>query len=76
MTLTAPGSISNSGPKPFSNLFVRIAMDNYNIVQDSLNSYYFEDHSKKNHKKKSHKKYSNLKPKSINEIIMSTGLMD
>jgi hypothetical protein len=46
MALTAPGGISNSSSRPFSNLFGRIAMDNYNILQGSISSYDFYAQSK------------------------------
>ena len=42
MTLTAPGSLSNSGSKPFSNLFGRIAMNNHNILLGSQSQYDWE----------------------------------
>lgn len=74
MTLTAPGSISNSGSKPFSNLFGRIAIDNYNILKGSISSYDYYTQTKKQPKLASNK-YSNLKPKTVSEIIVSTGLI-
>lgn len=73
MTLTAPGGLSNSSSRSFSNLFGRIAMDNYNIVQASQNPYDFYA----NKKSKPHlasNKYPNLKPKSVHQVILSTGL--
>ena len=74
MALTAPGGLTNSSSKPFSNLFGRIAMDNYNIVLASQNPYDFYA----NQKCKPHmasNKYPNLKPKSVSEVIVSTGLL-
>lgn len=80
MALTAPGSISNSSSKPFSNLFGRIAMDNHNILEGSISSYDYYALNKqlnKQHKqtKLPSKKYPNLKPKTLNEVILSTGLI-
>ena len=75
MTLTAPGGISNSSSRPFSNLFGRIAMDNYNILQGSISSYDFYAQSKKKSSFASNK-YPNLKPKSVSEVIVSTGLIN
>lgn len=72
MTLTAPGGISNSGSRPFSNLFGRIAMDNYNIVLESENSYAMAGH--KSQPRKSSKKYPKYTPKSVSEVIASTRL--
>lgn len=66
MALTAPGGLSNSSSKPFSNLFGRIAMDNYNIVIGSQNPYDF--YAKKNLKYASNK-YPKFKPKSTDEIL-------
>lgn len=74
MPLTAPGSISNSGSKPFSNLFGRIAMDNYNIIKASQSTYDYYASLKHNHKRK-HKKCLNFKPKSVNEVLLSTKLV-
>lgn len=74
MTQTAPGRISNSSSKPFSNLFGRIAMDNHNILKGSISSYDYYAQTKKQPKMPSNK-YPNLKPKSINEVIISTGLI-
>lgn len=74
MALTAPGGISNSSSRPFSNLFGRIAMDNYNILQGSISSYDFNSQSKKKSSFASNK-YHNLKPKSVSEVIVSTGLV-
>lgn len=74
MTLTAPGSISNSGSKPFSNLFGRIAMDNLNIVKASQNPYDFYAEQKTQPYLASNK-YPKLKPKSVAEVIISTGLV-
>jgi hypothetical protein len=74
MTLTAPGGISNSSSKKFSNLFGRISMDNYNIIIGSKSSYdYYADLNKKSHK--FFNKYPEYKPKSIEEVIKSTGLI-
>lgn len=73
MTLTAPGGLSNSSSRPFSNLFGRIAMDNHNIVLASQNPYDFYA----NQKAQPHldtNKYPNLKPKSVYQVIASTGL--
>lgn len=73
MTLTAPGSISNSGSKPFSNLFGRIAMDNFNIIKGYQSSYdYYASINSKPHMPSN--KYPNLKPKTIDEVIKSTKL--
>lgn len=74
MALTAPGSISNSSSKPFSNLFGRIAMDNYNILKGSISSYDYYAQTKKQPKFASNK-YANIKPKSVSEVIVSTGLI-
>lgn len=73
MTLTSPSSISNSSSKPFSNLFGRIAMDNYNILKGSISSYDYYASIKKQPKMASNK-YPGLKPKSVDEVIKSTGL--
>jgi len=73
MTLTAPGGLSNSSSKPFSNLFGRIAMDNYNIVLASQNSYDFYANQKAQPHLASNK-YPNLKPKSVYQVIASTKL--
>jgi hypothetical protein len=73
MPLTAPGSISNSGSKPFSNLFGRIAMDNFNIIKAKQNPYDFYANQKSQPHLASNK-YHNLKPMSISEVITSTGL--
>lgn len=75
MTITAPGSISNSSSKPFSNLYGRIAMDNYNILKGSISSYDYYSSIKK-HPKMASNKYPGMKPKSINEVIKSTGLLN
>lgn len=73
MPLTAPGSISNSSSKPFSNLFGRIALDNYNILEGSVSSYdYYAKVKKQPHMPCN--RYPNLKPKSISQIIISTGM--
>ena len=73
MALTAPGGLSNSSSKPFSNLFGRIAMDNYNIVLASQNPYdYYANKKSKPHLASN--KYPNLKPKSVYQVIASTGL--
>lgn len=73
MPLTAPGSISNSGSRPFSNLFGRIAMDNYNIIKASEN--YYPVCTCENIKSyKISLKYSKIKPKTIREVIESTKL--
>ncbi len=73
MTLTAPGSISNSGSKPFSNLFGRIAIDNFNILKGSQSSYdYYTSINTKHHMPRN--KYPNYKPKTVNEVIKSTKL--
>ena len=74
MALTAPGGISNSSSRPFSNLFGRIAMDNYNILQGSISSYDFYASVPKKSSKASNK-YPNLKPKTVSEVIASTGLI-
>lgn len=74
MTLTAPGSISNSGSKPFSNLFGRIAIDNYNILKGSISSYDYYAQLKKQPSMAS-KKYPTYKPKSVSEVIKSTGMI-
>lgn len=72
MTLTAPGALSNSGSKPFSNLFGRIAVDNFNIVLASQNSYdYYAALKSQPHLASN--KYP--KPKSVSEVIKSTGLL-
>jgi len=73
MALTAPGAISNSSNRKFSNLYGRIAMDNYNILKGSISSYDYYASVKKQPKMASNK-YPNLKPKTVNEVIKSTGL--
>lgn len=73
MALTAPGGLSNSSSKPFSNLFGRIAMDNYNIVLASQNPYDFYANQKCQPHMTSNK-YKNFKPKSVHQVIASTGL--
>lgn len=72
MTLTAPGGLSNSGSKPFSNLFGRIAMDNYNIVKASQNPYDY--YANKCYYVPSNK-YPKFKPKSVCEVVKSTRLV-
>jgi hypothetical protein len=73
MTLTAPGSISNSGSKPFSNLFGRIAMDNFNILKGYQSSYdYYASINSK--PRISHNKYPNFTPKTVSEVVKSTKL--
>jgi len=74
MALTAPGGLSNSSSRPFSNLFGRIALDNYNILQGSISSYDYYAQSKKKSSFASNK-YPNLKPKSVSEVIVGTGLV-
>ena len=74
MTLTAPGAISNSSSKPFSNLFGRIAMDNYNILKGSQSPYDY--YASINKKKKPHtNSYHCFKPKNVYEVIKSTSLV-
>lgn len=75
MALTAPGGISNSSSKPFSNVFGRIALDNYNILLGSISSYDYYQIVKKQQNMASNK-YPNLKPKSVNDVIKSTGLVN
>ena len=41
MALTAPGGVSNSSARRFSNVFGRIANDNYNRVIGSESTYEF-----------------------------------
>lgn len=74
MTLTSPSNLSNSYSKNFSNLYGRIALNNYNILKGSISSYDYYDSIKKQPKIVSNK-YPNLKPKSIDEIIKSTNLL-
>lgn len=76
MPLTAPGSISNSGSKPFSNLFGRIAIDNYNIIEESnyAYNYYTNKKSNKTNETKNLPKTKYL-PKTVNEVLISTGLI-
>lgn len=75
MALTAPGGLSNSGSKPFSNLFGRIAMDNLNIVKGSQNSFdYYANLKSQPHL--SSNKYPKLKPKSVNEVVSSCELIN
>lgn len=70
MTLTNPGAISNSSSKPFSNVFGRVAIDNYNILLGSQSLY---DFNAKNNKKQSIGiKYPNLQPKTVYQVIQST----
>lgn len=74
MALTAPGAISNSSSKPFSNLFGRIAMDNYNILLGSQSSYdYYASVKKQPHLASN--KYPKFKPKSVSEVLKSTCLI-
>lgn len=74
MTLTAPGGLSNSSSKPFSNLFGRIALDNYNIVVANQNPYdYYANQKAKLHMTSN--KYPKHKPKSVSEVIKSTTLI-
>lgn len=77
MTLTSPGAISNSGSKPFSNLYGRIAMDNYNIILESQSvwEFYTNDEKNKKNKKNISNKCKKFKPKNVNEVIKSTGLI-
>jgi hypothetical protein len=70
MTLTAPGSISNSGSKPFSNLYGRIALNNYNIIIGSQSSYDFNAKNTKSTKTTKYT-YNKYKPKSIEEVLKS-----
>ena len=70
MTLTAPGAISNSSSKPFSNLFGRIAHDNLNRVVASENTWDFNNRLKGN--KLSISKYPQYQFKNIDNIIKST----
>ena len=74
MPLTAPGALSNSSSKPFCNLFGRIAMDNYNILKGSQSSYDYYA-SIKSKPKLASNKYAGFKPKSVEEVIKSTGLV-
>lgn len=74
MTLTAPGGLSNSSSKPFSNLFGRIALDNYNIIIASQNPYdYYANQKAQPHMASN--KYHKYKPKSVSEVIKSTTLI-
>ena len=72
MTLTAPGAISNSSSKPFSNLFGRIALDNLNRVEASENTWDFNNRFKGN--RLSVSKYPQYQFKNIDYIIKSTML--
>ncbi len=73
MALTNPGGLSNSSSKPFSNLYGRIAKDNFNILEGSQSLYDFN--SKHNKKQQGGIKYPNYKPKNINQIILSTHIV-
>jgi hypothetical protein len=75
MALTASSSISNSSSKKFSNLYGRIAMDNFNIQKASISSYEYYLSIKKQPYLPSNK-YPNFKPKSVSQIIKSTGLLN
>jgi len=74
MTLTAPGGISNSSSRPFSNLFGRIALDNYNRVEASESLYDFNVSVSKNANKLPKK--GKLTPRNVFQVIASTGLVD
>jgi hypothetical protein len=70
MALTNPGGLSNSSSKPFSNVFGRIAKDNFNILEGSQSLY---DFNSKNNKKQSNGiRYPNYQPKNVNQVILST----
>lgn len=73
MALTAPGGITNSSSKPFSNLFGRIAHDNYNRVVASESTWDFNNSIKG--PKLAVNRYPGLKPQSIEQIIKTTGLV-
>ena len=73
MALTAPGGISNSSSKSFSNLYGRISIDNYNILKGSISTYDFYANAKTQQHFASNK-YPKFKPLSIGEVIKSTKL--
>ena len=73
MSLTAPGSLSNSSSRKFSNLYGRIAIDNYNILLGSISQYDYYASINKQPKMPSNK-YPNLKPRTIDQVIKSTKL--
>jgi hypothetical protein len=74
MPITNPGSISNSSSKQFSNVYGRIAIDNYNIILGSISSYdYYATIN--NMFPIPRNKYPNIKPKSVCQVIKSTKLI-
>ncbi len=75
MAITNPLGISNSSNKKYCNLFGTISKDNYNIVLASMSSYdYYASVKKQPHLASN--KYPNYKPKTIDEVIRSTGLLN
>lgn len=74
MTLTAPGGISNSSSKPFSNLFGRIALDNLNRLEGSETLYQFNVSVNKNSNKLPKSVGPKLAPKNVYQVIKGTGL--
>jgi hypothetical protein len=74
MALTAPGGISNSSSRPFSNVFGRIALDNFNRLEGSETLYQFNTNANKNGNKLPKSVGSKLAPKNVLQVIRSTGL--
>ena len=73
MALTAPGGITNSSSKSFSNLFGRISRDNYNRVVASQNTWEFNNSMKG--PTLAVNRYPRFKSQTIGEIIRGTGLV-
>lgn len=75
MALTAPGGISNSSSKPFSNLYGRIAKDNFNRLEGSETQYQFNTKTNKKGNKLPKKMKPKFSPKNIYQTLESTGLI-
>ncbi len=74
MARTSSSAISNSATKPFSNCQGRITKDNYNRVVAQANIY---DILTSLSEKKSlpTNRYPNIKPKSVNQVVLESGLL-
>ncbi len=74
MALTAPGGISNSSSKPFSNLFGRIAKDNFNRLEGSETQYQFNTKANKKNNKLPKSVGRKFSPRNVYQTIYSTGV--
>ena len=74
MPLTAPGAISNSSSKPFSNLYGRIALDNLHRLEGSETLYQFNVSVSKNANKLPKSPGPKLAPKNVYQVIKSSGV--